>query len=81
MRFLNLIYLRLAHFFYSILHEIRNKNLRDESKHGALDYVERFMEVFGSRFFIEMQMPCLPDFDDSVVFSALNAIAKKRKAS
>lgn len=62
-----------------VAHELRQKNLKDPSKRGAIDYVEKFHHHFGDRFFIETQMPCLPDIDDSVFFAALNAIARKYK--
>ena len=67
-----------------VSHEIRKgKNLRNGEGYGALDYVEKFAAALGDRYFIELQMPCLPasdaDCDDAEVFAALNAIAKKYK--
>lgn len=62
-----------------VSYEIRQRNLRAENKRGALDYVDRFVEVFGDRYIIELQMPCLAEIRDHEVFSTLVAIARKKR--
>jgi len=60
-----------------VSHELRHGNLRSDDMRGALDYIHKFKEVFGDDYFVELQMPCLPDFPDHKVFRALNHIANK----
>lgn len=62
-----------------ISHELRNKNLKNRDGRGAIDYLHKFLDVFGSDFYIEMQMPCLPDYKDYIIFWALNKLAIQYK--
>jgi len=62
-----------------VSYEARNNILRSENEKGALDYALKFKEAFGDNYFIEVQMPCLPDgeADDKKAFWTLNKIASK----
>lgn len=55
------------------------KDYMNPDHRGAIDYVNRFRELFGDDFYLEMQMPCLPDIEDYRVFWALNKMADKMK--
>jgi DNA polymerase-3 subunit alpha len=43
-----------------IAHELRNKNFSGTDEFvGAIQYMDKFNEVFGDDYYIEVQMPCL----------------------
>jgi DNA polymerase-3 subunit alpha len=46
-------------------------HLRSKADKTALEYLKQFKEVFGEDFFIEVQMPCLPELYDTQVFRKL----------
>ena len=53
--------------------EIKNGNPYKRSKcdRTALEYLKKFKDAFGEDFFIEVQMPCLPELHDIQVFRSL----------
>lgn len=48
---------------------------RPKLDHSAAQYVKKFQEVFGEDYYIETQMPCLPEIYDHVAFWELVALA------
>lgn len=69
-------------------HEIRSGNIDDDGRIiGAASYLKKFDEVFGDDFYIELQMPCLPEssfggehlISDRDVFHKLVEMAKDNK--
>jgi len=57
-----------------ICHELRKNNLTTiNGIVGAIDYVKKFKRIFGDDFYIELQMPGVPD--DLAVYQKLVAIA------
>ena len=44
---------------------------RSRCDRTALDYLKKFKDAFGEDFFIEVQMPCLPELHDVEVFHSL----------
>jgi len=62
-----------------VSHEIRQDILRSDNGRGAIDYVLKFREAFGDDYYLELQMPCLPDADakDKPAFWVLDKISKK----
>lgn len=56
-----------------IAHELRLKNIA-----RAEEYIKKFIDGFGKdNFFIELQMPCLPELGDDLAFAMLNKLANK----
>lgn len=49
--------------------------VRSKLERSALDYAKMFKESFGDDFYIELQMPCLPELYDYVAFHELLNIA------
>jgi DNA polymerase III subunit alpha len=47
----------------------------NKDKAEALDYLRKFKEAFGDDFYVEVQMPCLPEMDDHIAFATLLAAA------
>jgi hypothetical protein len=45
--------------------------LRSKADRTAVEYLKNFKEAFGEDFFIEVQMPCLPELHDVQVFRSL----------
>jgi len=39
--------------------------------HTAVEYIKMFKDEFGEDFYLELQMPCLPDLHDHIVFAML----------
>lgn len=62
-----------------VSHELLNKRIRSEDGRGALDYVDKFRELFGEDYYIEVQMPVIreDDKDDRRAFWLLLNIADK----
>jgi DNA polymerase-3 subunit alpha len=44
---------------------------RSKADRTALEYLKKFKDVFGEDFFIEVQMPCIPELHDVEVFRSL----------
>lgn len=55
-----------------VSHELRYGNNKK-----AVEYISKFKQEFGDDFYLELQMPCIPDFDDSEIFGKLNLIGSK----
>ncbi len=43
----------------------------------ASEYIQQFRKIFGEDYFIEVQMPCLPELYDNIVFTKLLELAER----
>ena len=65
-------------------HELRRGNFKTKNGiTGAIDYFNKFNDVFGDDYYIEIQMPCITDeatgWKDIEVFNKLVAMAQHKK--